>query len=176
MQWIFTMTVTFILFSSLPIFSSYASDADLKEIKAMLVELNKKVDSLEKRIIRLEEGQKALNKRVDDLNKRIDTLETSLNKRIDDVNTSLSKRIDDVNNNLSKRIDDLWNLTITGFAILFAGMFTLIGFVIWDRRTAISPVQNEVRELKEEFFELKKSLREYAKKEPKFAEVFKSFL
>ena len=123
--------------------SSHASDADLKEIKAMLVELNKKVDSLEKRIIRLEEGQKALNKRVDDTN---------------------------------KRIDDLQNYMLTGFAILFAGMFTLIGFVIWDRRTAISPVQNKVRELEEEVFQLKKFLREYAQKEPKFAEVFKSLL
>ena len=142
------MSMVILIFASfffLP--PSIASDPDLKEIKAMLLELNKKVDSLEKRIIRLEEGQKALSKRVDDIEK-----------------------------SLNKRIDDLQNYMLTGFAILFAGMFTLIGFVIWDRRTAISPVQNKVRELEEEVFEIRKSLKKYAQKEPKFAEVFKSFL
>ncbi len=32
--------------------------------------------------------------------------------------------------------------------VLISGMFVLIGFILWDRRTAISPVANKVRELR----------------------------
>ena len=70
------------------------------------------------RLTRLEEGQKALNQRVNDL-------ENSLNKRIDGLENSLNKRIDNLQGLL-------W--------VVLAGMFALVGFVIWDRRTAISPV------------------------------------
>lgn len=37
----------------------------------------------------------------------------------------VNRRIDDVN----KRIDDIQTIILTGFAILFPGMFALIGFV-----------------------------------------------
>ncbi|MFV1977379.1 MAG: coiled-coil domain-containing protein [Candidatus Scalindua sp.] len=90
------------------------------------------------RIIRLEEGQKALNQRIDDINKRFD----DVNKRIDDTN----KRIDD----LREEIRDLKTFMLWGFGILFGGMGILIGFVIWDRRTAIAPVAGKTRELEEE--------------------------
>ncbi len=73
------------------------------------------------RLIRLEEGQKALNQRLDDLSKGID----DLNRRIDDIQTFM-----------------LW-----GFGILFGGMGILIGFVIWDRRTALAPAIKKYKEL-----------------------------
>ncbi|MBI5187630.1 MAG: hypothetical protein HZA07_00935, partial [Nitrospirae bacterium] len=70
------------------------------------------------RIIRLEEGLKATNQ-------RIDTLRLELKEDISDLKTFM-----------------LW-----GFGILFGGMGILIGFVIWDRRTALSPVVRKNREL-----------------------------
>jgi len=88
---------------------------------------------------------------------------------------ALEKRIDAVETSLNKRMDDLWNLILTGFVIIFAGIFTLIGFVIWDRRTTISPVQKKIKELEEENDKLKKSLKGYATKVPELAEVLKSF-
>jgi hypothetical protein len=63
------------------------------------------------RIIRLEEGQKSLQRQIDELR-------TALQRQIDDIKTFL-----------------LW-----GFGILFTLMATLIGFVLWDRRTAMAPV------------------------------------
>lgn len=41
---------------------------------------------------------------------------------------------------LQKQIDDLKTFMLWGFGILFGGMGLLIGFVIWDRRTAVAPV------------------------------------
>ncbi len=107
------------------------------------------------RLIRIEEGLKAVNQRIDDTNKRID----DTNKRIDDTN---------------KRIDELKDFMLWGFGILFGGMGILIGFVIWDRRTALAPAIRKNRELEEREERIEKALREYAKKEPRLAEVLKN--
>ena len=38
-----------------------------------------------------------------------------------------------------QRIYDVINIMLWGFGVLFAGMMSLIGFVIWDRRSALAP-------------------------------------
>lgn len=86
----------------------------------------------------------------------------------------LQKQIDDVNSSLGKRIDESRDFTLWGSGILFAGMMTLIGFVIWDRRTALAPAIRKNKELEEREERLEKALREYAKKEPGLAEVLKN--
>jgi len=96
---------------------------------------------------KLEEGLKATNQRIDDLNKRID----DLNKRIDGLQTFM-----------------LW-----GFGILFGGMGILIGFVIWDRRTALAPAIKKYKELEEKEEKIEKALKELAEKDPKIAEALK---
>jgi len=100
------------------------------------------------KLARLEEGQKGLNKRIDDVN----------------------KRIDDVRNELKEDIGDLKSLVY----LILAGIIALIGFVIWDRRTALSPVISKTKELEERDDLTLRILKEYALKEPKMAEVLKS--
>ncbi len=96
---------------------------------------------------RLEEGLKAINQRIDDTN-----------KRIEDTN---------------KRIDDLQTFMLWGFGILFGGMWILIGFVIWDRRTALAPVARKNKELEEREEKIERALKELAKKDPKVEEVLR---
>jgi cytochrome c-type biogenesis protein CcmH/NrfF len=98
----------------------------------------------------------------------------AVNQRIDDVNSGLNKRIDDLNNSLNKRIDELRDFMLWGFGILFAGMMILIGFVLWDRRTALAPAIRKNKELEEREERLEKALREYARKEPGLAEILKN--
>ncbi len=100
------------------------------------------------RLTRLEEGQKAINNRIDDVN----------------------RRIDDLRSELKGDIQDLRGLMY----IVLGGMIALIGFVIWDRRSALSPVITRTRELEEDRDKTLKVLKEYAQKEPKLAEVMKS--
>ncbi|WPM32959.1 hypothetical protein IAE16_04580 [Hydrogenobacter sp. T-2] len=101
------------------------------------------------RIIRLEENQRegfrALMQRIDDTNKRID----DINKRIDDTN---------------KRIDDMISIMLWGFGVLFAGMMSLIGFVIWDRRSALAPAIRKTKELEEREEKIEKALKKLAEK------------
>ncbi|MCR4313160.1 MAG: hypothetical protein NUV58_02855 [Candidatus Roizmanbacteria bacterium] len=76
--------------------------------------------------------------------------------------TGLDKRFDDI----GKRIDRLGSLVLWGFGVIFAGIFTLIGFVLWDRRTALAPAvkKNEAVE---------KALIEYSQKHPDLKKALK---
>ena len=111
------------------------------------------------KLARLEEGQKGLNKRID-----------GVNKRIDDVRNELKGDIEGLRDELKGDIADLKSLVY----VILAGIIALIGFVIWDRRTALSPVISKTKELEERDDLTLRILKEYALKEPKMAEVLKS--
>ena len=70
----------------------------------------------------------------------------------------------------NQRIDDLRDLVY----IVIGGMLGLIGFVLWNRRSALAPAIRKNKELEEREDRLEKILKEYALKEPKLAEVLKS--
>lgn len=91
----------------------------------------------------------------------------SLNQRIDNVDKSVNQRIDD----LRDEIRDLKTFMLWGFGILFGGMALLITVVIWDRRTALSPVIRRNKELEDR---VETIFKEYSKIEPKFAKILKA--
>ena len=84
---------------------------------------------------------------------------------------ALEKRMDGI----EKRIDFLQEILLAGFSTLLIGMMTLIGFVLWDRRTALAPAIRKNRELEERGKRLEKALKEYARQEPKLTEILRSF-
>ena len=159
------------------------------------------------KLTRLEAGQAAINQRIDDLsnqlNQRIDDLNNQLNQRINDVSNRLNQRIDDVNKRIddldkkltrriddtNQRISDLYDITLTMFAILAALMGALFGYIIWDRRTMMKPVQERLERLEKDIerdLELRNEhgsiparllnvLRELAKTDAKLAAVLRSF-
>lgn len=90
--------------------------------------------------------------------------------RLEEGQKSIQNQI----NGLQNQISGLRNVILGGFGVVFAGIFSLIGFVIWDRRSAISPVINRTREMEERQLLILKAMKEYALKEPKMSEVLKS--
>lgn len=114
---------------------------------------------IRERLIRIEEGQKALNQRIDELDKR-------LSSRIDELDKRLGSRID----NLEKRMDYLVNLIY----VVLAGMFTLVGFVLWDRRSALAPAIRRTRDIEEREEKLERAIKEFALKNPDMKEILKS--
>ena len=135
----------------------------LAAIRADIKVLSQRIDGLDKRI---DDVEKSLSQRIDGLSQKIDDVEKSLSQRID----GLDKRIDGIEKSLSQRIDSLENLMY----IMIAGIFGLIGFVVWDRRTALKPAMDRIGKLEREEEDLKRALREYAKQEPGFAEILKN--
>ena len=125
------------------------------------------------RLTRLEEGQKSLDKRIDDLSRRIGDVNgriDDVNGRIDDLRSELTGDIESLRSELKSDIADLRSLVY----LVLAGIIALIGFVIWDRRSALSPVIRKTRELEERNDFTLRALKEYARKDPKMAEVLKS--
>ena len=112
-------------------------------------ELRRDIQDIKERVIRIEEGQKNLEKRMDALEARMD-----------------------------KRFDDLKGFMLWGFGITFSGMFMLVGFILWDRRTTLAPVAKETKELRELIELLQKDdlavktiLKEYAKENDALSKI-----
>lgn len=106
------------------------------------------------------EGQMSLTNK--EILERLHTLDLSI------------ARLEEGQKNLITRVDGLVNIILGGFGVVFAGIFALIGFVLWDRRTALAPAIRKNQELEERELRLEKALREYAQREPKLAEILRS--
>ncbi|MEK6545235.1 MAG: hypothetical protein AAB257_02405 [Nitrospinota bacterium] len=91
-------------------------------------------------------------------------------KRADEGQKALKQQIAELKDGqkaLEGRIDTLI------YAVL--GCFVaLIGIVIWNRRTALSPAIRKNKELEERNDKIEKALKEYAYKEPRLAEILRN--
>ncbi len=93
---------------------------------------------------------------------RIIRLETKL----EEGQKSLQRQIDDLRISLQRQIDDIKTFLLWGFGILFSLMSVLIGFVLWDRRTAVTPVIQRTERI-----EL--ALKQLAIKNPEISEALR---
>ena len=82
---------------------------------------------------------------------------------------SVDKRIDSVD----KRIERLETVMMGGFGLLFTSMIGLVGFVLWDRRTALAPAIRASREVAEREDRIERALQELAQTDPRVAEALK---
>ena len=87
-------------------------------------------------------------------------------QRIEDTN----RRIDELRQDIGQRLEELRQTLLWGLGVTFAGMFALIGFVIWDRRSTRAPTVRQMEGLREREEKLEAALREYARQAPALAE------
>jgi hypothetical protein len=133
------------------------------------------------RLTRLEEGQKALHQRLEDglavVNQRFEVV----NKRFEAVNQrfeAVNQRFEAVNQRfdaVDKRISELREFLLWGFGVTFAGIFALIGFVLWDRRTALTPAVRRIEDLHDRESRLESALREYARGTSNLADALRKY-
>lgn len=88
----------------------------------------------------------AVNQRFDSIEKRMEDSNKSLNQRIDD----LSQRINNFEDQMRYQYEDLKSFMKWGFGILFSmfslGMTALVGFILWDRRTFVKPLEEKQKD------------------------------
>ena len=89
----------------------------------------------------------------------INALRTEMNVRFESIEQKMDVKFE----SQQKQI----NMIITLLFFLLGGMMSLIGFVIYDRRTAIKPVQRDQQKIED-------ALIEYSKKHPDFREILKN--
>ena len=118
----------------------------------------------------LKHGQVDINRRFEDVNRRFE----DVNRRFDDLN---------------HRIDGLRNTILVLFGAIITLIVALFGYIAWDRRTALRPLQDRLELLERDLYRdlelqheegsrltrLIKALRQMAKTDEKIAEVLRSF-
>lgn len=93
---------------------------------------------------------------------RIQSLRNEMNTKFGAIDTKFEA--------IDSKIETLY----WGFGILIALMLFLFGYIIWDRRTALNPVQNKTLSLEERMSKIEFVTREHAKINPGFAEILKN--
>lgn len=101
---------------------------------------------------------------------RLEAGQEAIHKRIDDVRSEIR----DVRSEIRDTRSDLKEFMLWGYGVTFAGIFALIGFVLWDRRTALAPAIKKGKELEEREERIERVLKEYAEKEPRLKEILKN--
>ena len=73
-----------------------------------------------------------------------------------------------------KQIDDIKTLFYWGFGILITLFIFMLGYMIWDRRTALQPALDKATDADVKSTNLIQALREYSKKHPDLAEILRT--
>jgi hypothetical protein len=129
----------------------------------------------------LKAGQKALEARMDQRFEAVDQRFEAVDQRF----VSMDKRMESMEASFNQRFSFLENLIM----VVIAGIFGLIGYIVWDRKTALRPVEERLIKLEHELHRdleiqhedgsrltrLVKVLREMAKQDEKLAGVLRSF-
>ncbi|MFH1859966.1 MAG: hypothetical protein ABH870_02990 [bacterium] len=115
------------------------------------------------RLIRLEAQMTAMDE-------KLEARMTATDAKVEIQMTAMNARIDDLR--------DLIYVVLGGIMTLICGLLAMMGYVMYDRRTAITPVVKKTSELEQGFEDervtLRKVLKGYALVEPRFAEVLKT--
>ena len=112
--------------------------------------------------------QKEMNARFEGIDARFESVNTrfeSVNIRFESMQKDMNTRFESVDRRFDaqqKQLDNIFTLML----FLLGGIMGLIGFVIYDRRTAIKPVQRE-QEL------IISVLKEYSEKNSDLKEILK---
>ena len=112
--------------------------------KERLIKLETKVD----------EGFKSINKRHDDLKNQIQDMKEQMQKMNADLKNDMRDMNADLKNDMRNMYSDLssfmyWGFGLT-FTFVFGGMISIVGFILWDRRTFIKPLADDIEEVKNE--------------------------
>ena len=86
--------------------------------------------------------------------------------RVETKVEALDKRIDGIHLQMSRMEDKFDSYFMWGFGLVLMSIFGLIGFIIYDRRTTLAPVENKTERIL-------KVLREAAEKDPVIREALK---
>ena len=85
--------------------------------------------------------------------------------RLEEGQRAINQRLEEMN----KRIDMLANLMY----VIIGGIFALIGFVVWDRKSMGEQVRRQLEEGR--LRDIILALREYGRDHPEFKEVLRKF-
>ncbi|MBF0566429.1 MAG: hypothetical protein HQK89_14460 [Nitrospirae bacterium] len=98
------------------------------------------------------------------LETKVDDGLKATNRRIDDLKSEMNGLKSDMKSEMKSLKSEITTFMFWGFGILFSGMWILMGFILWDRRTTLAPVAKTTRELETRTERLELAIKEMPKK------------
>ena len=146
--------------------------------KVLKETMDQRFEAVDQRFESMEAG---FNQRFEALDQRFESMEAVFNQRFEAVD----QRFESMEAGFNQRFNFLENLLM----VVIAGIFGLIGYIVWDRKTALRPVEERLLKLENELHRdleiqheegsrltrLVKVLREMAKQDEKLASVLRNF-
>ncbi len=148
-------------------------------------------------LTRLDAGQQALAKEMhqhfEAVDQRFEAMEESINQRFEAVDqrfASMEKNMDQRFAALDKRLDDQFAMSLLAmFSAIILLIVSLFGYIVWDRRTALRPLETRLAQLEQDLerdlqlrheqgslpTRLLNALRDLAQEDEKLARVLRSF-
>ena len=165
----------------------------LAEIKAGQQAMQQRFEAIDQRFNDME---KRSEQRFNDMEKRSEQRFTAMEKQndqrftsIDHRFTAMEKQNDQRFNSIDQRFSSLESTINTLFSALIMLIVALFGYIAWDRRTALKPLERDMQILKQELendLELKAAegsivnrmasvLKELAQSDPKVAQALRNY-
>jgi len=149
--------------------------------KALEANMNRRFEAVNQRF-------EAVDQHFEAVDQHFETMEVSFNQRFEAIDQrfeTIGQRFESMEAGFNQRFNFLENLIM----VVIAGIFGLIGYIVWDRKTALRPVEERLIKLENELHRdleiqheegsrltrLVKVLREMAKHDEKLANVLRSF-
>ena len=95
------------------------------------------------------------------------------------LRTEMKSDIASLRNEVKSAIEsfrrEITGFLLWGFGLLFTGMLILVGFILWDRRSTLKPVKDEIDDLKERKVDrIIAALKKLSEDDVRFAQVLRS--
>ncbi|MDP2337224.1 MAG: hypothetical protein Q8N05_12405 [Bacteroidota bacterium] len=94
----------------------------------------------------------------------------AIDAKMEAIETKMDVKFDSI----QKQIDQLSMLFYWGFGILITLFIFMLGYMIWDRRTALQPALDKATDADAKSTNLILALREYSKKHADLAEILRT--
>ena len=118
-----------------------------RRIDDMNRSLNQRFDAIGKRFDAIDKRfdvmNQSLNQRFDVIDKRFDEMAQSSNKKFD----AIDKRFDEMTQNFNQRFEEMHAMILTLFTSVMALVIAMIGYMIWDRKTAQQAFRHHLEQL-----------------------------
>ena len=140
----------------------HAADGFTQKDRELLIELKVKMGEIDRRFEQVDGRFEQIDKRFEQVDKRFEQVDQRF------------EQVDRGGDGMERRLERLESVMMGGFGLLFSSMLGLVGFVLWDRRSALAPAIRKSRDLEEREDRIEKVLKEYAEIEPRLAEIIRT--
>ena len=127
--------------------SPAAAAAPAVSDESRLIRLETKVDAINDRLDGIEKRMDRLDKRLDRIEQRMDRLDQRMDRFEQSFRADIARLEDSLRTDMNSQFERLNNLLIGLCSIFGLLVVALFGFVLWDRRSMLRPLESDMRRL-----------------------------